>query len=102
MEVAMDPDRRTGPPPRVYVCAPGRRDRVSIERVIQLCDRGPRGGVSHRQRDAAAKVVCAGTRPAGGIDLLHRSNEFGEADRRLTKIREALNDRVLAWEPSAN
>ena len=98
----MDPDRRTVPRGCVGSLVPGRGDSVSIEHVVQLCDRGPRVGISHCQRDAAAKVVCARTRAAGGVDPLQRSYELRERDRRLAKIRDALDDRVLAWEPSAD
>src|SRR5271163_1159684 len=102
MEIAVNPNWRTVPRRCVEVRVPCRRHRIGIEHGVQLCDGGAGMSVAHCERHAAAKVVRTGARPTGDIDPMHRRDELRESERRIMKICDAFDDRVLAAKPSTD
>jgi hypothetical protein len=80
---------------------PRRGHRVGIERVVEGGDRVASAIVSHCQWHAAGGIVRRGW-STGGIDPLQGGDEVRQIGRRLAKIGDTVDARVLALEPSVH
>src|SRR5271154_6061004 len=101
MKVSMDPNGRAVENGRAEGRIPCRGQSIRVEHAVQACDCGAGGGVSHSELNAAASVVRARDWPPGWIDSAQRGNELRQVGRCLAQIRNALDGRVLARQPSA-
>src|SRR5271155_5270076 len=102
MEVSMDPNGRAVENRRPEGRVPRRSQSVGIEHAVQACDCGAGGGVTYSELNAAARIVRTRDWPAAWIDSAQRGDELRQVGRGLARqIRNALDGRVLARQPSA-